>query len=240
MRPPVLVTLSACAALCGGGLFLRDGASLSAWQGPGVTGSLRGHVELRRGTEVSERRPGVAELSAPRAESLLDVRPVVVFLEAPEVPEDSELRSGRPALRPGRAQMDQRNETFAPHVLSVNLGSTVDFPNNDRTFHNVFSLSKVKRFDLGRYGRGESERVKFDKAGVVRVFCDIHSHMSAFVLVFNHPFHTNVDEEGRYEIDNIPPGTYTVIAWQEGEARDTKTVTIPATGGATDLDLLVR
>ena len=84
--------------------------------------------------------------------------------------------------------MDQRNETFVPHVLAITTGTTVDFPNSDRIYHNVFSLSKTAPFDLGRYAVGRSKSVRFDRPGIVRVFCDIHSHMSAFILVFSHPF----------------------------------------------------
>ena len=81
--------------------------------------------------------------------------------------------------------MDQRNETFLPRLLAVQTGTTVDFPNSDSTYHNVFSLSRARRFDLGRYAAGKTKSVRFDRPGVVRVFCDIHSHMSAFIVVFN-------------------------------------------------------
>jgi hypothetical protein len=104
----------------------------------------------------------------------------------------------------------------------------------------VFSLSKPKRFDLGRYGRGKSQSVLFDRPGVVRVFCDIHSHMSAFVLVFNHPYFATTDGDGRYRIDNLPPGTYSVAAWHEGDTRDSRTITIPGQGGPVDLDFVVQ
>ena len=107
---------------------------------------------------------------------------------------------------PGRARLDQKNETFVPYVLAVTVGSTVDFPNSDRIYHNVFSLSKPKRFDLGRYPRGQSRSVRFDQPGVVRVFCEIHSHMSAFILVFAHRYFATTDAEGRYRIDGVPPG----------------------------------
>jgi hypothetical protein len=125
-------------------------------------------------------------------------------------------------------------------VLAVTAGTLVDFPNNDSTYHNVFSLSKTKRFDLGRYANGRSATVRFDHPGIVRVFCDIHSHMSAWVLVFSHPYFATTDADGRYRIDDVPPGTYTVAAWYEGAARDTRTITIPPQGGPADLDFVVQ
>ena len=135
--------------------------------------------------------------------------------------------------------LDQRNEAFVPYVLAITLGTTVDFPNSDRTYHNVFSFSKPRRFDLGRYGRGESKSVRFDKPGVVRVFCEIHSHMSAFILVFAHRFFATTDAEGRYRIDDVPSGTYTLAAWNDGEVRETRPVRV-SEGSATEQDFVVR
>lgn len=140
---------------------------------------------------------------------------------------------------PARARMDQRNETFLPNLLAITVGTVVDFPNNDRTYHNVFSLSRTRRFDLGRYAQGRSKSVRFDRPGIVRVFCDIHSHMSAFIVVFNHRFFATTDSEGRYRIDGIPPGTYTVVAWHDGSNRDTRIVTIPESGNV-ELDFVVQ
>ena len=102
--------------------------------------------------------------------------------------------------------MDQRDQTFVPHVLAITVGTIVDFPNSDLTFHNVFSLSKTKSFDLGRYSRGQSKSVRFDRPGVVQVFCDIHSHMSAYILVFAHRYFAVTDEAGRFTIAGVPPG----------------------------------
>jgi len=140
----------------------------------------------------------------------------------------------------GRAVMDQRHEAFVPYVLAVTVGTTVDFTNSDRTYHNVFSLSKPRRFDLGRYATGQSKSVRFDRPGVVRVFCEIHSHMSAFILVFAHRFFATTDAEGRYRIDNVPPGAYTIVAWNDGEARETRTMRVPEDGGVLEQDFVVR
>ena len=200
-------------------------------------GTLRGQVDIRR-VAVAQPRPRVSDLASPPKPDPRDVRRAVVYLDALEVPARSPLRA-TPAAPVTGSRMDQRNETFIPGVLSVTAGTRVDFPNNDETFHNVFSLSKPKSFDLGRYGRGKSKPVHFTKPGIVRVFCDIHSHMSAFVLVFNHPYHSTTDEAGRYTIENIPPGTYTVEAWHEGATRDSRSITIHS-GSAVDLDLLVQ
>ena len=140
----------------------------------------------------------------------------------------------------GRASMDQRNETFIPHLLAISVGTSVDFPNSDRTYHNVFSLSKTKRFDLGRYAAGRSKAVRFDRPGIVRVFCDIHSHMNAFILVFNHRFYDVTDEEGRYQIDGVPPGTYTLMAWVEGGVRDTRSINVAADTRSLEVDFPLR
>jgi hypothetical protein len=135
--------------------------------------------------------------------------------------------------------MDQRNETFVPHVLAVTVGTLVEFPNSDLVYHNVFSLSKAARFDLGRYAVGRSKTVRFDTPGVVRVFCDIHSHMNAFVLVFDHPFFAVTDGAGRFRIPGVPPGSHDVVAWREGDSSDPQPVTVPE-GGATELNFTLR
>jgi plastocyanin len=143
------------------------------------------------------------------------------------------------APAPGRAVLDQRNETFVPYVLAVTVGSTVDFPNSDRVYHNVFSLSKPRRFDLGRYPKGRSRSVRFDQPGVVRVFCEIHSHMSAFILVFAHRYFATTDATGRYRIEGVPPGDYTVTVWNDGAVRARRAVRVGAPGDAVDADFEV-
>jgi plastocyanin len=196
-------------------------------------GAIRGRVDVQRVVQPPERRPNPSDLGTPPPREIPDLRRAVVFLETAPA-------AALEAREPVRARMDQRNETFLPHVLTVDAGTLVDFPNNDKTYHNVFSLSKTRKFDLGRYAAGKSKSIRFDRPGVVRIFCDIHSHMSAFIMVFSHPYYSKAEADGRYRIDNIPPGTYTVAAWHEGDTRETKTVTIPPQGGDVDLDFVVR
>ncbi len=197
----------------------------------GVT--IRGRVELPRVAPLAERRPSAGELGDGPARDMPERRRAVVYFEA--APKGAfEDRDG------GRAAMDQRHETFVPHLLAITVGTTVDFPNNDRTYHNVFSLSKARRFDLGRYAAGRSKSVRFDRPGIVRVFCDIHSHMNAFILVFTHRFYSVADPEGRYQIDHVPPGTYTLVAWVEGAIRETRSVQVIAESRGVEVDFPLR
>jgi plastocyanin len=192
---------------------------------------IRGRLDIRKLAKPVERRPDVAAPGGSGPRDVPDLRRGVVYLEtAPRAAFDER--------DPGRAVMDQRNERFVPHVLAVMVGTVVDFPNSDLIYHNVFSLSRAKRFDLGRYAAGKSKGVRMDRPGVVRVFCDIHSHMSAFVLVFNHPFFDITDVEGRFELPGLPSGTYTVVGWYEGETRISRSVVVPSTGWA-EVDLVV-
>jgi len=120
------------------------------------------------------------------------------------------------APAPRRLVIEQRNETFVPHMLPVLRGSTVEFPNDDPVFHNVFSLSSARSFDLGRYPKGASKSVRFDRAGIVQVFCHIHADMSAIVLVLENPFFTIPGPgAGRYALDGVRAGDYRLVAWHE-------------------------
>jgi plastocyanin len=196
-------------------------------------GAIAGRVELRRAASPAERRPTVADLGTPAAAlDISDRLKSVVYL-------DSAPRGAFEQVETPRAVMDQRGERFVPHVLAITTGTIVDFPNSDRIYHNVFSLSKTRQFDLGRYAVGHSKPVRFDRAGVVRVFCDIHSHMNAFILVFSHPFYSLTDNDGRYRIDNVPPGSYNVIAWNEGVSSEARPVIVPD-GGVGELDFTLR
>lgn len=231
MRRPGWPAVTALLALLATSTAMGNSVSQGP-RAPAPGGTLRGHVDIRRPTAQAPRRPGTSDLATAPPRDPADRRRAVVFLEsAPRGAfEDRDLP---------RARLDQQRETFVPHVLPVMVGATVDFPNSDATYHNVFSLSKTRKFDLGRYAQGRSKSVRFDRPGVVRVFCDIHSHMSAFIIVFSHPYFATTEPDGRYRIEGIPAGTYAVSAWYEGETRETRTVTVPG-GGAAELDFTVN
>jgi plastocyanin len=213
-------------------LILCVAAVAHGRHGAAANGGIHGRIELRRALSAPERRPNVSDLGAAAHRDLPDRTRSVVYLETAP-------RGAFEQTETGRAVLDQRNETFVPHVLAITTGTTVEFPNSDRIYHNVFSLSKTASFDLGRYPMGHSKSVRFDKPGIVRVFCEIHSHMSAFILVFSHPFFAMTDGDGRYRIDNVPPGNYSVIAWNEGASSEPAPVAVPS-GGAAELDVTLR
>ena len=116
------------------------------------------------------------------------------------------------------AQMAQKNIAFAPDLLPVLIGTSVDFPNMDDTYHNVFSYSKTKRFDLGRYRKDEKPTtVVFDKPGVVTIHCEIHERMRGTILVLETPHFQKTDTAGRYRLEHLPAGNYLLKAWVAGD-----------------------
>lgn len=229
-RRPFLIVVAAVTLAASVGIRLGRAGHIA---GPPAAGTIRGRVDVGSPMADTEPRPGVAALGQDSTFHAHKRRTAVVYIE---VAPQAAFEGGTVA----RVAMSQQSESFVPHVLAVRAGTIVDFPNNDTIYHNVFSLSKTKRFDLGRYAKGQSKSVRFDEPGIVRVFCDIHSHMNAFILVFAHRFFDVTDEQGRYRIDQVPPGTYALVAWYEGVVRQTRTVTIPEDGGSVDMDFAVR
>ncbi len=154
--------------------------------------------------------PGFRSVPAPPSgeERKDEFQNIVVYLRSSEL--------SMPATGDGPvAKIEQRGETFIPHVLPIVKGSTVSFPNEDPIFHNVFSLSGAKSFDLGRYPKGDTRSVTFEKSGIVPVFCHLHSDMSAIIVVLDNPFFAVPDQAGQYRIEGVPPGRYTLVAWHE-------------------------
>ncbi len=124
-------------------------------------------------------------------------------------------------IKPAHAVLRQKNKAFEPHVLAIPKGSTVDFPNLDPWFHNVFSLFNGKKFDLGLYEAGSTRTVHFDRDGVSYIFCNIHPEMSAVVVVVSSPYYTVVSKSGDFAISGVPPGRYTLHVWNESSLPDT-------------------
>jgi plastocyanin len=173
-----------------------------------ATGSLTGRVHVAshpaRRLATAGVYPGrVVGIQNARETSELDN--VIVFVNSPLRVDSS----------PQRLSIRQTNEEFVPHVVAVTAGSTIEFPNDDLIFHNVFSLSRTATFDLGRYPRNASKARTFTKPGVVKVFCHLHSHMSAIVRVFSHPYFAFPDRNGGFTIPDVPTGRLDVTAWHE-------------------------
>lgn len=130
------------------------------------------------------------------------------------------------------AQMTQKNVAFAPDLIAVRVGTAVDFPNLDDTYHNVFSYSKPKRFDLGRYRKDEkAATVVFDKPGVVTVHCEIHDRMRGVILVLETPYFQKTDTAGRYRLDHLPAGRFILKAWVN--ENDVRSIPVELKPGAT-------
>lgn len=138
---------------------------------------------------------------------------VVIWL----VPQDE--RNSRPApVRDSgkRFTLLQKNKNFHPHLLVIPAGSQVEFPNKDPFFHNVFSLFEGKRFDLGLYESGTTKSLRFDRAGISYLFCNIHSEMSAVIIALDTPYYATSDKGGEITIPNVPAGRYMLRVWKEG------------------------
>ena len=236
--------LSPRAPILGAVLFVSAGAGLPAPRSPHATGRIEGTVIISR--QLSVRRPQYRPYAEPGTGSLPPASPtrdstaaelknVVVYLEGDST------RLPFPETLSGAARhgvMAQRGERFVPHVLPVVQGTTVDFPNEDDVYHNVFSLSAIlgrKPLDLGRYPKGQSKSFTFSTPGTVQLFCHIHSDMSGVVLVLANPFFAIPGDDHRYVIDDVPEGDYTIVGWHERIKPISRRVHVTA-GKVTTLD----
>lgn len=155
---------------------------------------VTGRVELRDSLDAAVRKG-------------LDYSGVVVWLEPVRA-----VATPKTALK---ARMVQRDKTFSPHVLVIQTGTLVDFPNFDPIFHNAFSNYNGQLFDVGLYPPGSSRSVRFGRAGVVRVFCNIHPNMSAVIVALDTPYFAVTQKDGTYRMDNVPPGEYRLHVFHE-------------------------
>lgn len=183
--------------------------------------SPEGAAQKRLRSKIKYAGPGIANHKDP------DPSPALVWLEGVE-----------PARQePRTVEIRQEGIEFRPRVLAVPVGSTVKFPNGDDVFHNVFSFSKASRFDLGRYPKGESKDVTFDKKGLVDVRCEVHDHMRSYIHVFDHPYHALAGADGTYRLPKVPPGKYTLVVWKEFFDPVRQDVDVKADGAKVDVTL---
>jgi plastocyanin len=220
--------------LAGTALLLAAAAAVPLGQSPG-TGSIVGHVTLTtrvRGTPLPSNAYPSRAIQAHDIPSAPEIRNVVVYLKG--------VKYGG-ALAASRVSIRQEHESFVPRVVAITRGSTVDFPNADPFFHDVFSLSSAASFDLGHYPPGQSRSEKFTKAGLVKVYCHIHSQMSASILVLDHPYFTIPELDGNFTLPNVPPGHYTIVGWHERIGEHTATVDVePGKPASVNLSLPVE
>ena len=160
-----------------------------------------------------------------------ELQDFIVFIEGP-VGDKPVVLPSKPLTVETRRSVSQKGAVFEPHVLPVVVGTTVEWPNNDEIYHNVFSMSETKPFDLDLYKAPTVKSVTFDKPGRVDVFCSIHSRMSCIVLVLENPFYATADLSGHYAITNVPPGIYKLKAWHERVPAQVKEIVVPAAGAA--------
>jgi plastocyanin len=186
-------------------------------RGPLRAGTVTGQVELTNSSDSEVKKRG-------------DFSGVVVWLSPLD---DSSIHLVRKHV-----QMVQKDKRFTPHILAISAGTSVDFPNFDPIFHNAFSNFDGQIFDIGLYAPGSSRSVRFDRPGIVRVFCNIHPSMSAIIVVVDSPYFTTTDEAGNFSIPNVLPGTYELHFFHERatpETLDQLVQRVSVTQATTDL-----
>lgn len=200
---------------------------------PALGGTIRGTIRV----------PGAASAPAPamnaypgRAGAMAGMRgpargrvtdAVVYVVKIPASAESALARAPR-----SRPRLAQKDEAFMPRVVPVSAGTQVDFPNLDPIYHNVFSLSPTKRFDLGKYPRGQSKAVTFNRPGLVKVYCEIHSEMEAFVLVLPNRCFAQPGADGGFELPELPQGRYELRVWHPDLPEIVRAVDLSAGGDA--------
>lgn len=171
---------------------------------PALAGTVNGRVEVKE--------------KGGRAAN--DLSEVVLWIEG--------VKARPPAARTARVVM--KGKAFSPHVVVIPVGGTVEFPNEDPIFHNVFSVSGENRFDLDLYKRPKSGSWIFQHPGIARVYCNIHPQMSAVVVVRDNPYYVKAGEDGSFAIEGVPAGRYTLRAWHERGGEAALDVNVPGEG----------
>ncbi|MEP7271586.1 MAG: hypothetical protein ABI882_08770 [Acidobacteriota bacterium] len=174
---------------------------------PRLAGAVPSLVSVKGIVELVNTRAGKSAASSSR-----DASGVVVWLEAMDASSQRGIRA--------RRLMRQQGKRFIPHVLVTEVGTEVDFPNEDPFFHNVFSIFDGRRFDLGLYASGETRPVAFNRPGVSYIFCNIHPQMSAIVVALQTPYHAVTDNRGSFLMGSVPEGRYRLEFWHERSTQE--------------------
>jgi plastocyanin len=207
------IAIAGC--LCGTSLFFCGPAE-------GQSNTVTAHFEIKKKAAIKPEKGAVPPSNSS------DVAVWLKPLDRAAAKTDLAEQSGK------RLQLIQKNKSFRPHLLVVQVGSVVDFPNRDPFFHNVFSLFDGKRFDLGLYEAGATNSVRFDRVGVSFLFCNIHPEMSAVVVAVETPYYAVSGPAGNISIPNVPDGRYEMHVWYERSLPEdlkalTRTVTVSST-----------
>ena len=220
-RPRTALRLGICLSVVS--LAVTGGVPTTAAFTPApATGKIDGTVRLVSPPEASMQSgayPSRRVTRPPTPTRASEIANVVVFVK--DAPRDGTLTSMR-------TQMRQQDEGFVPRLVAITRGSTVEFPNSDPFFHNVFSLSRGATFDLGRFPRGESRSRAFTRPGLVKVYCHLHSQMSAAIMVFDHSHFTIPEGDGHFSLADVPAGEYRLSAWHERVGESSKSIVVTA------------
>jgi plastocyanin len=205
-----------------------------AHPGPAPAGEIQGRVVVTGDVPAPKNFPitidqyvcGTAQVAGDLIVSgAREIRNVVVWLENPP--------PGAPSAPPPAATpMDQKECVFIPRIVIVPPGGTVEFLNSDRLLHNLHSVSRENTSFNRTQPKGRTIPISFGKPEIVRIDCDLHSWMRGWVVVASHPFYALTDAQGRFKLDNVPAGQYTVRVWHERLGESSRPVTVPATGPA--------
>ncbi|HYG21324.1 MAG TPA: carboxypeptidase regulatory-like domain-containing protein [Verrucomicrobiae bacterium] len=197
-------------------------------QGGTITGNVRAEGRTAPGAGTSDGAYSSRKFKFVEKVDYTTMRDFVVYIDGGITNSVAPTNS---TLQVTTERVAQQGAMFTPHVLPVQRGAMVEWPNYDEIFHNVFSVSDAKSFDLDLYkGNPPGKQVTFDRSGRVDVFCSIHERMHCIVLVLDNPHFASADEKGNYRITNVPAGTYILKAWHDRLPTEAREITVPADG----------